>query len=476
MIGRESLPLEPSPDEMRAMASAATASLVENISTLWEQPASQFDEIERLVGAPREPPPEAGEPFGDLLRQAVEGAAHGFTTTGPGFLAYIPGGGLWSAVVADFIAAGLNRFVTIWGAAPALVQIEWQAIRWLAELFGYPDTSSGIFTSGGSMSSFSAIVTARRARLGEDLTGGTLYVSEQTHASVLKAAVLAGFPRAHVRSLPTDASLRMDTEAARAAIRADRARGLRPFLVVATAGTTNTGAVDPIDNLADLAAEEGIWFHVDAAYGGFFYLTDRGRAAFRGIERTNSVTLDPHKGMFLPYGTGCLLVRDGQRLRDAHDIHVGEYMQDHIGNDLTPNFSDLSPELSRDFRGLRVWLPLKLHGVEAFRAALDEKLDLTQVLFEGIRDLPGMVIPWEPELSIVAFRLEPEGTTPEEADRATHLLLDRINASRRVFLSSTRLAGRTYIRPCILSHRTHRDRIDEAIEIIRRAVGELTPS
>jgi aromatic-L-amino-acid/L-tryptophan decarboxylase len=466
-------PLEPGPDDMREMATKAAELLIENITSLPDQPASGFADVERLVDALREPAPEHGRPFDELLRQVGEAAVRGFNTAGPGYLAYVPGGGLWSAAVADFLATALNRYVGVWNAAPVFVQMEWQAIRWLADAFGYPAGASGILTSGGSLSNFSAIVAARRAILGEDLAGGTIYVTEQTHVSALKAAMLAGFPRANVRALPADAHLRLDPAALTAAVEADRSNGLRPFLVVASAGTTNTGAVDPISAIADVASRQHLWLHVDAAYGGFFQLTERGRHAFAGIERADSITLDPHKAMFLPYGTGCLLVRDGRRLREAHDVHEAEYLQDLADDAETPNFADLSPELSRDFRGLRVWLPIKLHGLQAFREALDEKLDLARVLYDGIRDAPGIVIPWEPELSVVAFRLEPPGATPDRAEAATRALLDRINASKRVFLSSTMIDGRMLLRACIVSHRTHRDRIDEAIGIIRTAAAEL---
>jgi aromatic-L-amino-acid decarboxylase len=212
---------------------------------------------------------------------------------------------------------------------------------------------------------------------------------------------------------------------------------------------------------------------VDAAYGGFFQLTERGRERFDGIERADSITLDPHKGMFLPYGTGCLVVRDGSKLREAHLIH-GDYLQDMPDEGEIPNFTEYSAELSRDVRGLRVWLPLKLHGVQAFRDALDEKLDLAELLCAGLRGIDGLEVPWDPQLSVVGFRLRPDDAAEDEADELTHALLERINASKRVFLSSTLLAGRFWIRPCILSHRTHRDRIDEALEIIAKATAELT--
>jgi aromatic-L-amino-acid decarboxylase len=258
----------------------------------------------------------------------------------------------------------------------------------------------------------------------------------------------------------------MDLDALRDAVESDRRVGMRPFCVVVSAGTVNTGAVDPIGEVADFCAGEGLWCHVDGAYGAFFQLTERGRRSFEGIERADSITLDPHKGMFLPYGTGCLLVRDGRTLLDAHATGPTDYLRDLSGEGQSLNFSDYSPELSRDFRGLRVWLPLKLHGLGAFRDALDEKLDLARLLHDGIEGTPGIDLPWQPELSIVAW--QPSGDEPDSRGRA---MLDKINRSGRIFLSSTVVEGRYTLRAAILSHRTHRDRIEEAIEIIRAAAS-----
>jgi aromatic-L-amino-acid decarboxylase len=317
------------------------------------------------------------------------------------------------------------------------------------------------------MANFSAIVTARRSRLPEDFLSGSICVSEHVHASVTKAAMLAGFPIANVRAVPADDALRMDVDALRRRIAEDRAEGLTPFAVVASAGTTTTGAIDPLDAIADVAAGEGLWLHADAAYGGFFRLTDRGRERFRGIERADSITLDPHKGMFLPYGTGALVVRDGRLLREAHHIGTSAYLQDLAADAQIPNFAEYSAELSRDFRGLRVWFPLKLHGVAAFRDALDEKLDLAEHLYESLVEVPELELPWRPELSVVPFRLRGAD------DDANRRFLDAINDSKRVFLSSTVIDGRFTLRACILSHRTHRDRVDECIDIVRRAAVEI---
>jgi aromatic-L-amino-acid decarboxylase len=400
------------------------------------------------------------------LEQVKLAAASTYEFAGPGYLAYIPGGGLYTAALAEFLAQGVNRFTNLWQPSPALVQIEQNVVRWLCDLFELPVQARGLLTSGGSMANFSAIVTARHDRLGEDFLDGTYYVSEQVHASVSKAANLAGFSRRNLRLVPTDAQLRMDADALEEMILADRAAGLRPFLVVSSAGTTNTGAIDPLDVIADLATEHGLWMHVDAAYGGFFQLTERGRERFHGITRADSVTLDPHKGLFLPYGMGALVVRDGEALRDAH--HEGAaYLQDLAPEGELPNFTEYSPELSRANRGLRVWMPLKLHGVSAFREALDEKLDLTDHLFASLREIPGVEIPWAPQLTVVPFRLR--GVEEPTNQR----FLDAINASKRVFLSSTKVHGEYLLRACIVSHRTHRDRIDECIEIVRRAAAEI---
>jgi aromatic-L-amino-acid decarboxylase len=383
---------------------------------------------------------------------------------GPGYLAFVPGGGVFTSALADLYARATNRFVGVTALAPGYAAIEQSVVRWLCDVCGLPSTAGGQLHSGGSMANLSAVITARHVGLGEDLTDGTLYVSEHVHQSIAKAAMLAGLPAAAIRHLPCTPDLRIDPEAAAAMIAADRAAGRRPFLLVATAGTTNTGAIDPFPALADLAAKEQLWLHVDAAYGGLFALTARGKQRLEGLERADSITLDPHKSLFIPYGTGALLVRDQAALRAAHQVGAA-YLQDLDGEVPVPNAADLGPELSRETRGLRVWLPLHLHGVAAFRDALDEKLDLAQTAYERLSAEPALETPWKPELTIVPFRL------PSEA--ANRRLLERLNASRRVFISSTRIDGRYTLRLAILSHRTHADRIEEALDLILAAAPEL---
>lgn len=453
--------LEPSREELERLGSEALEFVLDFVDRLPNAPAADVagaaDLAERLLA---EAPPERGRPFGELLETFSEAAAKAYDTAGPGYLAYVPGGGLVTAALAEWLASTVNRYTGMAGPAPALVALEESVLRWLCGVFELPAGAQGIVTTGGSMANLSAVVTARSERLGEDLRDATLYVTEHAHHSVAKAALLAGLPRAAVRVVPCDESLRMDPAALDSLLASDP----RPFLVVASAGTTNTGAVDPLGAIADVAAAHGCWLHVDGAYGGAFQLTGRGREVLAGVERADSVTLDPHKGLFIPYGTGCLLVRDGAALRRAHSVEAG-YLQD-LGHELpVPNYADISPELSRASRGVRLWLPLHLHGVAAFREALDEKLDLARAFWDALGDMPSVDRMSAPALSIVPFRLRDGG------DAENRALQERINARGRHFLSSTVLDGRFTLRICVVSHRTHRDRIDELIETVRAATS-----
>jgi aromatic-L-amino-acid decarboxylase len=291
--------------------------------------------------------------------------------------------------------------------------------------------------------------------------------------SIAKAARFAGFPAKNVRSVAVDARLRMDPHALALAVRDDRARGLQPFFVVANVGTTNTGAVDPIVEILDVAAREKLWVHADAAYGGFFRLAPNGESLMPGIERCDSITLDPHKGFFLPYGTGCLLVRDGDALRRAHESDAA-YLADVATDDGEPDFTNMSPELSRDFRGIRLWLPLMLYGARAFREQIGEKLRLARDAYDALAADARFEIVDEPQLSIVAFRLRARpGASLDDTNARNAELLNRVNARRKVFLSSTVLDSKFTLRICVLSFRTHEERIRDALDALREEATAL---
>lgn len=456
-----------------ALVREALPFLERYLDTLGEQPSCVLEGGREAAAAVARALPEEGRAAREILVELFERfVPFGLNTAGPGYLAYIPGGGIPSAAVADLVACVLNRYVGVWTAAPALARIETQVVRWLCELVGLPAGSGGFLSSGGSIANFSAVVAARRAKLGSELGHGVLYASSETHHSLAKAALLAGFRAEQVQRLPVDARFRLRLDALAEALARDRARGLEPFLVCGNAGTTNCGAVDELWTLAELAARERLWLHVDAAYGGFFVLTERGRRALRGIERADSVTLDPHKGLFLPYGTGCLLARRQGDLRAAHELSA-EYLPASSAAPDEVDAAALSPELSRDFRGLRLWLPILLHGIAPFRASLDEKLDLARYAAEELRSVPELALVSEPELSLFAFRLAPRALDPTEADRLNEELLRRVNARGRVYLTGTSLDGRFVLRICVLSFRTHRAEVEECVRSIREEARGL---
>ena len=464
--------LELTGESLRRLIDAAAARVVAHVDSLSRQPSADVEGATALARSLIEPLPETGTPAEELLDLLFERVIpKSFNTAGPGYLAYIPGGGLPQSAVADLVSDATNRYVGVFAAAPGLAQLEANVVRWLCDIAGLPEPARGILTSGGSLATFSALVAARRDRLPDDFLSGTIYVSDQTHHAVRKAAILAGFPEDRVREIPVDAGFRIRVDALESAIAADREDGRTPFLLVANAGTTNTGAVDDLPALAAIAARERLWFHVDAAYGGFFLLTDEGRRILRGIERADSIVLDPHKGLFLPYGTGALLVRDGETLRRAHGLSA-EYMPSmQEDTDLT-DFNLLSPELSRDFRGLRIWLPVRMHGIAPFRRNLEEKLALARWAAGKLREMPGIEIVAEPQLSILAFRRVRAGADGPALDRENRRLLERINARKRVYLTGTVVGGRFAIRICVLSFRTHRDRMEMALDDIRAAMRE----
>jgi aromatic-L-amino-acid/L-tryptophan decarboxylase len=458
---------------MRRMVALAMDRIVRHIETLPAQPMHATRGGKKLARALREPMPERGVPFDRLLRLLFGRVIPtSLNTASPGYLAYIPGGGLFHAAVADLIADATNRYAGVWLAAPALVQLEANVIAWFCDMLGLPAGSGGVLTTGGSLANLIAVVTARRERLPPQFASGTIYTSDQAHHSVQKAALLAGFDPSNVREIGTDPGFRIDVEELGRRVRDDRSQGFSPFLVVASAGTTNTGAVDDLDAVAELAARERLWLHVDAAYGGFFALTERGRRALRGIERADSVTLDPHKTLFLPYGTGCLVVREREALRRAHAVPAA-YLPPMQTEEGLVDFCELSPELSRDARGLRVWLPLKMHGAAAFRAALDEKLDLAARALEGLRGIQHVRIVAEPQLSLLAFQVCPPGV-PEGAalDALNRRVLAAVNERQRVLLTGTIVRGAFALRVCVVSFRTHADRIEACIDDVRAAVAQ----
>ena len=391
----------------------------------------------------------------------------GIATTSPRFMGYIPGGGLFHSALGDMLAAASNKYSGFAPAAPGAVRIENTCTSWLASVIGYPEMATGTLTSGGSLANLTAMVAARDARDADG--GGAVYLTRFAHHCVDKALHIAGRGRAPRRTIATDANYRMSVEALEQALEDDRCNGVRPWLVVASAGTVDTGSIDPLSEIAELCRRYGAWFHVDGAYGGLFSLCDEGKAKLRGIEQADSVALDPHKTLFLPYGTGAALVREGQHLLDAFSASA-DYIKPFSETGVGPSPADLSPELTRHFRAMRLWLPLQIAGIAAFRAAQSEKLALARYFHARLSELEGWDAGPAPDLSVVAFRFLPKSG---DVDDFNERLIKHVQDEGRVMLSGTRIDGKYHLRCAILCFRTHLEHVDEAIDALHRGVAAL---
>ena len=345
--------------------------------------------------------PDEGRPIEALLELIDQQVDHyGINPASGAHFGYIPGGGLYPTALGDYLADVFNRYAGIFYAAPGAVKMENLLIRWMADVIGFPSTALGNLTSGGSIANLIGIVTARDAKgvAPNDIANSCIYLAEQVHHSIHKAIRIAGLETAQVRQVKMDEHYRMDSADLALQIERDHKQGLNPFMVIASFGTTDVGAVDPLDEIATICETHKLWLHVDAAYGGFFLLSNEVKNRFRGIERADSVSIDPHKGLFLSYGSGAVIIKDVEATFNTHH-YMANYRQDAVADfeELSP--ADLSPELTRHFRGLRMWLPIQLFGVNPLRACIDEKLWLCHYFYQKIQSL-GFEVGPEPDLSV----------------------------------------------------------------------------
>ena len=389
----------------------------------------------------------------------------GLNPASGGHLGYIPGGGIFATAMGDFMAAVSNRFAGLYFGSPGAVRLENRVLDWIKEVCNYPQSAVGNLTSGGSIANLIAITAARDHHdiEGAKVEKAVIYLSEQTHHCVHKAVRIAGLGKCIMRNIPLDDKFNIRTDALQLLIAEDKKAGLNPFL--ASAGTTNIGNIDPLDEIADIAEENELWFHIDAAYGGFFILLDELKDKFKGIERSDSIVMDPHKGLFLAYGLGAVLVKNQAAMLKSHHYRAS-YLQDATKNDQEYSPADLSPELTKHFRGLRMWLPLKLYGVDVFRAALREKRGLCLYFLEGVRRM-GFQIGPEPELSVGIFRFNPPN---HDANKFNKMLMDEIHKDGRVFLSSTIINEEIWIRVAVLAFRTHVSTVERCFEMLEECL------
>jgi aromatic-L-amino-acid decarboxylase len=471
------LELQPSAaerEEVRKKVISYTEDFLKNIDTAKAYNPSADKGI-ALLDSPVSEHPLSVDNALELIRKNVD--TPGLNPASGGHLGYIPGGGLYYSALGDYMADITNRYAGYFFASPGAVRMENSLLRWMAELVGYPQGHAGNLTSGGSLANLTAIITAREAKqIGPgQIPKGVIYLTKHAHHCVAKAIRIAGLGESILRYILLDDAFRMDAEDLEKQITEDLSAGLKPWLVIGSAGTTDTGAIDPLEEIGRIAKENRMWFHIDAAYGGFFLLCPEGKKKLKGIELSDSVVMDPHKGLFLPYGLGVVLVRNKADLQRPFSFDAN-YLQDgdgHHVDELSP--ADLSPELTKHFRGMRLWLPLKLHGLKPFRAALEEKLLLAKYFYAEIQKL-GFETGTEPQLSVVTYRYLPKTKKKlnEQAINAfNEKLVHEIQADGRIFISSTLIGTKYTLRFACLSFRTHLKTVDLFLRILKEKTGAL---
>jgi glutamate/tyrosine decarboxylase-like PLP-dependent enzyme len=453
---------------MRRLGYAVVDRVIERITGLGNRPAWQGGSRSQFEQALREPAPESGRDFDGLMdrlyRHVLPFAAQ---VDHPRFLAFVPGCPTWPGILADWIATAHNIFQGTWLGSSGPSALELIVLDWLKEWIGFPATASGLLLSGGSSANLIALACARAQRDAQDYGRAVLYWSSESHSSVAKAARILGFPPDRVRVLPADAQNRLPVDLLERAVAEDRARGLVPLVVVANAGTTSTGAVDPLPEIARLARAQSLWLHVDAAYGGFAALTERGRHWLRGIEDADSITLDPHKWFYQPFEVGCLLVRDARLDRAFHSMP--DYLQDTAIAGREVNFADRGYQLTRSARAIKIWLSVQYFGLESFRAAIDQSLDLAAYSERRLQSLEQFEILSGVHLGIVCFRRRAAGADEAELENLNVALTRQLADSGVGMISSTRVRGHYALRFCIMNYRTARADVDRVIDFLAEA-------
>lgn len=466
--------LELTGEEMRSLGYRIVDQIVEHFETLASRPVMRVSPRAELEAELREPLPEEPTPIESLLDQLqrvvwpnIGNVQH------TRFFAFIPSPSNFVSVMADALAAGFNPFAGNWleGSGPA--QIELVTIDWLREMCGLPETAGGLFVSGGSMANLTALAAARASRLDKRSDDAVIYFSDQTHNSIEKALRVLGFAREQIRLLPSDENFRLPIESLRRATARDRADGKRPFCVIANAGTTNTGAVDPLDQLADLCERENLWLHVDGAYGAAACLSEKGRKLLAGIERADSLSLDPHKWLFQPFEIGCVLARDARLLKKTFQTMTGILEDTKRAEEEEINYYDYGVQLTRGFRALKLWLSLKTFGAAAFREAINRGFEMAEFAEIILRQSNCWRIISPATFGIVTFRYVAEGCSESEINEIHRRMVEMMTEDGFAFANSTALRGQTVMRFCTINPRTTEDDVRATIKQLERFGHEI---
>ena len=425
-------------------------------------------EMDSLLG---ETIPENPTPVDSVLNTVMEKVMpYTNLLSHPKFFSFVPGPSNYVSVIADTLATGFNVFSGGWIASPAAAKLEILSINWLLEMFGFPQKrGGGIFTSGGSMANLTALVTARNIKCGDDFSKAVIYLSDQAHSSNIKAIRVIGFSKNQIRLIPTDGEFKFSLNKLKNAIAKDRLEGWQPFCILASAGTTNTGTVDQLTELGDIAKKEDLWFHIDGAYGGAAILSKNGKQLLKGVEKADSLTVDPHKWFYQPYEMGCLLVRNHKWLSGTF-TEKPEYLKDVEGNNSEINFYDHGIQLTRRFRALKFYMSMKTFGLKAFKEAVQYNFDLCEKVESILRKSAKWEVVSPATLAIINFRYNPidQKLTEAELDKLNSKISEKVVDSREAMLVTTILNGQTVLRMCLINPRTTLAHVEETIALCEK--------
>jgi aromatic-L-amino-acid decarboxylase len=466
-------------DDMRALGYRVIDMLVDHHSALAEKSATAFSRRDTLEKLLREAPPRLGsDPHEVLTTVERDVLSNIMYCTHPRHFAWVPGPSNFVGVLADALASGVNVCPGTWLESSGPSQIELITTEWLVELCGFPDTAGGVFVSGGSIANLTGLVAARQVKLGGSTQDAVIYSSDQAHSSNWKNIRILGFRQEQIRLIPVDERLMLDVAALSEAVAEDRRNGKRPFCVIATAGTTNTGTIDPLNAIADLCEQQDLWLHVDGAYGAAAILTEHGRKLLTGMERAHSLVLDPHKWLFQPFDIGCCLVRDVRWLEESFSEHP-EYLQDTRDKmDMTRevNFCDRSVQLTRAFRALKLWMSIKVFGLDRFCAAIEKGISNAERAQQVLEEHGHFEIVTPAQIGVVTFRFHPPNCRHPDLNQLTRSLFDGIVADGHALLTTTVINGQTVLRLCTINPRTTDADISSTIDMIARVGADCIKS
>ena len=460
--------LELSKEQMKEYGYSIVDAVVDHTATQNDKKpvalASRSEMDRMFLEEAPEKPSDAQEVLDFVLQNVMTQSA---IVSHPKSFSFVPGPSNYVSAMADTLATGFNIFSGGWAASPAAAELEIVTLNWLLKIFGFPPKKGGgIFTSGGSMANLTAIVTARRIKCGDDFSKAVIYLSDQAHSSNIKAIRILGFRKEQIRIIPTDIEFKLSINKLKNAIAKDKLEGLQPFCMVATAGTTNTGTVDPLTELSKICKSEGLWFHIDGAYGGAAILAKNGKQLLKGIEKADSLTVDPHKWFFQPYEMGCLLVRNSKWLKNTF-TEKPEYLRDVEGNESERNFYDHGVQLTRRFRALKFYMSVKTFGLKAFRKAITYNIEMAERTEALLRKSAYWEVISPATLAVINFRYNPikEKLGEKELDKLNQYISEKVVGSREALLVTTVLNGQIVLRMCLINPRTTMEHVKETIDL-----------